>query len=102
MAAAARLPTATEPVALAPVPIAMASSPAVPFSVLLPAVPVIGSTSSLRIVALALMMVVILVQVFCRYVLNSALPWPDLLKGAGAALYAAEQVALADIRRRRS
>ncbi|PSL18450.1 TRAP transporter small permease [Shimia abyssi] len=28
-------------------------------------------------VALALMVVVILTQVFCRYVLNSALPWPD-------------------------
>ncbi|NHF72323.1 TRAP transporter small permease [Paracoccus xiamenensis] len=27
--------------------------------------------------ALALMVVVILVQVFCRYVLNSALPWPE-------------------------
>ena len=29
------------------------------------------------VVALALMVVVILVQVFCRYVLNNALPWPD-------------------------
>ncbi|MEP2531409.1 TRAP transporter small permease subunit [Shimia sp.] len=27
--------------------------------------------------ALALMVIVILTQVFCRYVLNSALPWPD-------------------------
>lgn len=29
------------------------------------------------VTALALMVVVILVQVFCRYVLNNALPWPD-------------------------
>ncbi len=28
-------------------------------------------------IALALMVVVILTQVFCRYVLNNALPWPD-------------------------
>ena len=27
--------------------------------------------------ALALMVAVILTQVFCRYVLNNALPWPD-------------------------
>lgn len=27
--------------------------------------------------ALALMVIVILTQVFCRYVLNNALPWPD-------------------------
>ncbi|MFY0680678.1 MAG: TRAP transporter small permease subunit [Thalassovita sp.] len=29
------------------------------------------------VVAIAIMVIVILVQVFCRYVLNSALPWPD-------------------------
>ncbi len=31
----------------------------------------------LSIVALALMVLVILLQVFCRYALNNALPWPD-------------------------
>ena len=32
---------------------------------------------SIAIVAIALMVVAILIQVFFRYVLNSALPWPD-------------------------
>jgi TRAP-type C4-dicarboxylate transport system permease small subunit len=32
---------------------------------------------SIAVLAMALMVVVILVQVFCRYVLNNALPWPD-------------------------
>ncbi|CAN0604432.1 unnamed protein product, partial [Ectocarpus sp. 12 AP-2014] len=31
----------------------------------------------ISIVAIALMVVAILIQVFFRYVLNSALPWPD-------------------------
>lgn len=31
----------------------------------------------LAVAAIALMVVFILVQVFCRYVLNNALPWPD-------------------------
>lgn len=29
------------------------------------------------VLAIAVMVIVILIQVFCRYVLNSALPWPD-------------------------
>ena len=33
--------------------------------------------SYLSILALALMVLIILLQVFCRYVLNYALPWPD-------------------------
>ncbi len=33
--------------------------------------------SYLSTVALALMLLIILLQVFCRYVLNNALPWPD-------------------------
>lgn len=33
--------------------------------------------SRVSAVALALMVVVILLQVFCRYVMNNALPWPD-------------------------
>ena len=33
--------------------------------------------SALGALALAVMVVVILVQVFCRYVLNNALPWPE-------------------------
>lgn len=33
--------------------------------------------SYLSILALALMVLIILLQVFCRYVLNNALPWPD-------------------------
>ena len=38
----------------------------------------VGSVSRyLCIVALALMVLVILLQVFCRYALNNALPWPD-------------------------
>ncbi len=38
----------------------------------------LGSVSRyLCIVALALMVLVILLQVFCRYALNNALPWPD-------------------------
>lgn len=32
---------------------------------------------SISVVALALMVLIILIQVFFRYVLNSALPWPD-------------------------
>jgi TRAP-type C4-dicarboxylate transport system permease small subunit len=32
---------------------------------------------SISVIALALMVGVILLQVFCRYVLNNALPWPD-------------------------
>lgn len=32
---------------------------------------------NIGVFAIAVMVVVILVQVFCRYVLNSALPWPD-------------------------
>ena len=32
---------------------------------------------SVSVIALALMVAVILIQVFCRYVLNNALPWPD-------------------------
>ena len=31
----------------------------------------------ISVIALALMVFVILLQVFCRYVLNNALPWPD-------------------------
>jgi TRAP-type C4-dicarboxylate transport system permease small subunit len=31
----------------------------------------------LSIGAIAIMVAVILLQVFCRYVLNNALPWPD-------------------------
>ena len=34
-------------------------------------------SSYLSILALALMVLIILLQVFCRYVLNNALPWPD-------------------------
>ena len=33
--------------------------------------------SALGALALALMVAIILVQVFCRYVLNNALPWPE-------------------------
>ena len=32
---------------------------------------------ALSVTAIGLMVVVILIQVFCRYVLNNALPWPD-------------------------
>jgi TRAP-type C4-dicarboxylate transport system permease small subunit len=32
---------------------------------------------SISVTALALMVFVILLQVFCRYILNNALPWPD-------------------------
>jgi TRAP-type C4-dicarboxylate transport system permease small subunit len=32
---------------------------------------------SISVIALSLMVGVILLQVFCRYVLNNALPWPD-------------------------
>ena len=32
---------------------------------------------SVSAIALALMVFVILLQVFCRYVLGNALPWPD-------------------------
>lgn len=32
---------------------------------------------ALSVTAICLMVVVILIQVFCRYVLNNALPWPD-------------------------
>jgi len=32
---------------------------------------------SISAIALALMVFVILLQVFCRYILNNALPWPD-------------------------
>ena len=32
---------------------------------------------AIGVVAIALMVIVILVQVFCRYVLGNALPWPD-------------------------
>ncbi len=31
----------------------------------------------LSVIALALMVLIILLQVFCRYALNNALPWPD-------------------------
>ena len=36
-----------------------------------------GLGRSISVIALALMVGVILLQVFCRYVLNNALPWPD-------------------------
>jgi TRAP-type C4-dicarboxylate transport system permease small subunit len=38
---------------------------------------VLGLGKGLAVVALALMVIVILAQVFFRYVLNNALPWPD-------------------------
>ena len=31
----------------------------------------------ISVIALALMVLIILLQVFCRYALNNALPWPD-------------------------
>jgi TRAP-type C4-dicarboxylate transport system permease small subunit len=31
----------------------------------------------ISVIALAMMVFVILLQVFCRYILNNALPWPD-------------------------
>jgi TRAP-type C4-dicarboxylate transport system permease small subunit len=37
---------------------------------------------SISVIALALMVGVILLQVFCRYVLNNALPWPDEARGS--------------------
>ena len=38
---------------------------------------VLAAGRSVAWLAMGLMVVVILVQVFCRYILNSALPWPD-------------------------
>ncbi|KMK66732.1 TRAP transporter small permease [Puniceibacterium sp. IMCC21224] len=38
---------------------------------------VLRAGRAVSIVAIALMVVAILVQVFCRYVLNNALPWPE-------------------------
>jgi TRAP-type C4-dicarboxylate transport system permease small subunit len=39
--------------------------------------PLLALGRGIGVIAIATMVVVILVQVFCRYVLGSALPWPD-------------------------
>lgn len=39
--------------------------------------PLLAAGRWIGVLAIAVMVIVILVQVFCRYVLNSALPWPD-------------------------
>lgn len=41
--------------------------------------PILALGRNLAWMAMGLMVVVILVQVFCRYILNAALPWPDEL-----------------------
>jgi len=39
--------------------------------------PLLAAGRWVGVLAIAVMVIVILIQVFCRYVLNSALPWPD-------------------------
>lgn len=39
--------------------------------------PLLAAGRWIGVLAIAVMVIVILIQVFCRYVLNSALPWPD-------------------------
>lgn len=39
--------------------------------------PLLAAGRWIGVLAIAAMVIVILIQVFCRYVLNSALPWPD-------------------------